>query len=71
MTAYHAPDPHHEGQFWWKYERGELYQKSLSSGSWEKVKRVSFTPKRILLLAELVRKGGDHDGNALPEVWED
>ena len=52
-------DCHHDGSSEWGVLRNELYtrHKSYPRPSWTKVKRISFTPKRIALIYRLLRVG--------------
>jgi hypothetical protein len=52
-------DCHHNGASEWGVLRNELYtrHKTYPLPAWIKVKRISFTAKRISLLARLLRRG--------------
>ena len=54
-------DCHHDGINEWGYNGFNLYHrfKSYPRPKWNLVKKVSFTPQRILLLAKLISKVSD------------
>jgi hypothetical protein len=51
-------DPHHNGYNEWGILEGQLYirAKSFPIPRWNLVKRVSYTPKRIIAIAEMIKK---------------
>ncbi len=51
-----ARDAHHDGFFEWAFDGSDLWHKATINSKWTKVKKISFTPARVLLIAELVEK---------------
>lgn len=68
-------DPHHDGYNVWMVKDGKLYHKEgAATGKWTEVKRVSFTPERILAIASLLTKP-ETETNSIPLAdgndWDD
>ncbi|UYB51180.1 hypothetical protein OCJ37_14415 [Xanthomonas sp. AM6] len=49
-----AKDPHHDGRAQWGWDGTFLWHRGVGQSRWTKVNRISFTPARIQLIAELV-----------------
>lgn len=53
MSHVTVSDPHHEQRAEWKYD-GKTLRHREGTGKWVTVRRISFTPKRIQLIAKLI-----------------
>lgn len=51
-----TPDPHHGGDCTWGYDPASesLYHRCISQSKWTRVRRIGFTPKRVLAIASLI-----------------
>lgn len=49
-------DPHHGYSSDFGFHYGEFYHRHTGTKNWTRVKKISLTPQRVLLLAGLVEK---------------
>lgn len=52
-------DPHHDSICKWRWDGRFLWHGVNDQSTWTKVKRVSFTPARILAIASIIKDSED------------
>ncbi len=57
-----ARDPHHNGKAEWGWDGNRLWHRQVGNHYWTIVKRIHPTPRRVAVLAELMkRKPGEEN----------